>query len=131
MNISRQNYGSISPYEKTIGFSRAVRIGNVIAVAGTAPIMPNGSSAAPGDIYQQTIRCLEIIRKSVETAGGQLSDVIRTRIFLTDISKWEDVGKAHGSFFKGINPVCTMVEVNAFVNPDWLVEIEADAIIRD
>lgn len=118
-----------SPYEKPIGFSRAVRIGNVIAVAGTAPIAPDGSSVCPGDAYGQARSCLEIIKEAIESAGGRLEDVIRTRIYLTDLSKWQDVGRAHGEYFSEIRPTSTMVEVRQLVRPEWLVEIEADCVI--
>lgn len=113
-----------------IGFSRAVRKGNLIAVAGTAPILPDGSTAHPGDIYLQTQRCLEIIKQAIEAAGGNLSDVVRTRIMLTDISRWEQAGKAHAELFSKIKPACTFVEVKGFVNPEWLVEIEADCLLE-
>jgi enamine deaminase RidA (YjgF/YER057c/UK114 family) len=113
--------------EEPIGFSRAVRIGNVIAVSGTAAIAPDGSTACPGDVYGQTKYCLEIMRRAIEVAGGRLEDVIRTRIMLKDISKWEEAARAHGEFFSEIRPACTFVEVKGFIGADWLVETEADA----
>lgn len=119
-----------SPLESEIGFSRAVRVGNVIAVAGTAPIAEDGAVAARGDVYGQTVRCFEISRNAIEEAGGDISAVIRTRIMLTDISKWRDAARAHGGFFKGIQPVCTFVEVKGFIDSDWLVETEVDCVLE-
>ena len=117
-----------SPYEKPIGFSRAVRVGNVIAVSGTGPIGPDGKTACPGDAYGQAKRCLDIIRKAIEDAGGRVENVIRTRMYLTDVSKWEDVARAHGEVFADIRPASTMVEVKGLVQPDWFVEMEADCL---
>ncbi len=127
--MNRQNISSGSPYEKPIGFSRAVRIGKVIAVAGTAPISEDGSTAYPGDLYNQTKRCLEIMQKAIRDAGGTLENVIRTRIYLRDISGWEQAAKAHGEFFSAIRPACTFVEIKGLVSNDWLVETEADCIM--
>jgi len=129
--MTRQLITSGSPYEKPIGFSRAVRVGNTIAVAGTAPIGPDGTTACPGDTYGQAKRCLEIIQEAIEKAGGKLEQVIRTRSMVTDIANWPEVGRAHGEFFGEIRPASTMVEVSAFCQPDWLVEIEADCVIDD
>lgn len=123
----RKNISSGSPYEEPIGFSRAVRIGDRICVSGTAPIAPDGSTTAPGDVYLQTKRCLDIIKKAIEDAGGSLPDVIRTRVYLTDAQTWKEAAKAHGEFFSTIKPACTFVEVSGLINPDWLVEIEAEA----
>ena len=125
----RQTVSSGSPYESSIGFSRAVRIGNMIAVSGTAPIAADGSTAAPGDAYAQAKRCLEIIKKAIEDCGGRLTDVVRTRILVTDMSRWEEIGRAHGDFFADIRPASTMVEVKGLVRDDWLVEIEADCVL--
>ncbi len=125
----RKNIIYNQPLEKEIGFSRATRIGNIIAISGTAPISEDGSTCYPGDAYNQSIRCLEIIKDALEKANGRLEDVIRTRIYLKDITKWKVVAKAHGEYFLKIQPVCTFVEVKAFINPDWEVEIEADAVI--
>jgi enamine deaminase RidA (YjgF/YER057c/UK114 family) len=127
--MERITVSSGSPYEKPIGFSRAVRIGNIIAVAGTAPIAPDGSPFAPRDIYLQTKRCLEIIKKAIEDAGGKINDVIRTRVYLADISKWEGAARAHGEYFRDIRPACTFVEVKGLINEKWLVEIEADCVV--
>ena len=127
--MERNLISSGSPYEKPIGFSRAVRCGNLIAVAGTAPILPDGANAFPGDAYRQTKRCLEIIKRAVEQAGGTLAQVIRTRVMLTDMSRWKDVGRAHGEFFGDIRPACTFLEVKGLIDPEWLVEIEADCVV--
>ncbi|KKW11002.1 MAG: Endoribonuclease L-PSP [Parcubacteria group bacterium GW2011_GWA2_49_9] len=117
------------PLEKQIGFSRAVRVGNIIAVSGTAPIAVDGSVTTPGDVYGQTKRCLEIIKDVIEKTGGNITDVIRTRIFLTDIEEWKKAAEAHGEYFSETQPACTFVEVSRFIHPEWLIEIEADAVI--
>lgn len=127
--MTRKNITYGQPLEKEIGFSRAVRIGNIIAVTGTAPIAKDGSVHSPGDVYGQTKRCLEIIRDVIEQAGGRMENVIRTRIFLKDMKKWKDAARAHGEYFSEIKPACTFVEVLGFINPEWLVEIEADAVL--
>lgn len=126
--MKRINISSGSPYEKPIGFSRAVRMGDLISVAGTAPIAVDGSTESPGDIYLQSRRCLEIIRKAIEDAGGSLENVFRTRIYLTDMSLWEGAARAHGEYFGEIRPACTFVEVKGLMRNDWLVEMEADCI---
>ena len=128
--MNRKNISSGSPLEKPIGFSRAVRVGDHISVAGTAPIGPDGSTATVGDVYGQTKRCIEIMQKAIEEAGGTLKDVIRTRIMITDISRWEEAAKAHGEFFSDIRPACTFVEVKGFIKKDWLVETEADCFVE-
>ena len=110
--MTRQTISSGSPLEEPIGFSRAARIGNIIAIAGTAPIAPDGSTACPGDVYGQTECCLSIVRSAIAHAGGRLEDVIRTRIMLIDISQWEAAAKAHGAFFSDIRPACTFVGVS-------------------
>ncbi|MBN1213447.1 MAG: RidA family protein [candidate division Zixibacteria bacterium] len=129
--MKRRNIYSGSPFEAQIGFSRAVRIGSIVAVAGTAPIAPGGATACPGDAYGQARRCLEIIEKAVTEAGGRLTDIIRTRIYVTDMSRWEEIGHAHSEFFSDIRPVSTLVEVKGLARPDWLVEIEADCLISE
>ncbi|MBW4517964.1 MAG: RidA family protein [Timaviella obliquedivisa GSE-PSE-MK23-08B] len=128
--MNRKNVSSGSPFEKPIGFSRAVCIGNIIAVAGTAPVAADGSTAFPGDVYEQTKRCLEIIQTAIEAADGRIEDVIRTRIMMTDISCWEEAAKAHGEVFGEIRPACTFVEVSRFIKEDWLVELEADCVTQ-
>jgi enamine deaminase RidA (YjgF/YER057c/UK114 family) len=128
--MARELITSGSPLEPEIGFSRAVRMGAIIAVSGTAPILPGGKTAAPGDVYGQTLRCLEIIREAVEQAGGRLNQVIRTRVMLTDINQWKAAARAHGEFFREVRPACTFVEVSRFINPNWLVEVEADCVME-
>ena len=114
--------------EPVIGFSRAVRLGGVIAVAGTAPIGPDGRTLCPGDVYGQTVACLTIARRAIEEAGGRFENVVRTRIMLTDITSWEAAARAHGALFGDIRPACTFVGVSGFINPEWLVEIEVDCV---
>ncbi|MDP2619010.1 MAG: RidA family protein [Hyphomicrobiales bacterium] len=128
--MTRQNVSSGSRYEPIIGFSRAVRIGNMIAVGGTAPIGPDGQTVGVGDPVQQARRCFEIILVALEQAGASLNDVIRTRSFLIRIEDWEAVGQVHGEIFGDFRPASTMVQVTRFIDPDWLVEIEADAVIE-
>jgi enamine deaminase RidA (YjgF/YER057c/UK114 family) len=128
--MQRKNVSSGSKFEKPIGFSRAVRIGNVIAVSGTAPLLADGATASRGDVYGQTKRCLEIMQKAIEDAGGNLENVIRTRIMLVDISTWEKAAQAHGEVFSEIRPACTFVEISGLINNDWLVETEADCVLN-
>ncbi len=127
--MHRKNVSSASPYEKTIGFSRAVRIGNRVVTAGTAPVADDGSTAASGNAYAQTKRCLEIIKTAIEQAGANLKDVVRTRIYITDAAFAADVGRAHAEFFADIRPAATMVVVKGLVRDDWLVELEAECVI--
>ena len=129
--MSRQLVSSGSPYEPRLGISRAVRSGHFIAVAGTAPIGPDGKTVGKGDPAIQARRCIEIIQNALGQAGANLSDVIRTRILLTRIEDWESVGQVHGEFFSNIRPANTVMQVIRFIDPDWLVEIEADAVIED
>lgn len=127
--MTRQLVSSGSYLEPVIGFSRAVRVGNIVVVGGTAPIKAEGGTEAIGDVYGQTRRCLEIVAKALADAGAGLEDVTRTRIILTDIGSWKDAARAHAEVFGTIRPVTTLMQVNAFVDPDWLVEIEAEAVI--
>jgi enamine deaminase RidA (YjgF/YER057c/UK114 family) len=117
-----------SPYEPIIGFSRAVRVGNIVAIGGTAA-GSGGKPVAIGDPAAQTRAILAIIAKALEDAGAGLKDVIRTRTYLVDIAHWEAVGRVHGEVFGDIRPVSSMLQVTGFINPDWLVEIEADAVL--
>lgn len=119
-----------SPFEKPIGFSRAVRTDNRILVSGTAPIAKDGTAAFPGDVYRQTKHCLQIIKKAILEAGGELNDVIRTRVYLTDGDTWKEAGKAHGEFFGEIRPASTFLEVSRLIDPQWMVEIEAECEIK-
>ncbi len=127
--MARQTVSSGSPLEPEIGFSRAVRHGPVIAVSGTAPIAPGGATAAPGDVYGQTLRCLEIIEAAITQAGGKMENVVRVRVMLVDISTWNEAARAHGRYFAEIRPACTFVQVSGFIDPDWLVELEADCVV--
>jgi enamine deaminase RidA (YjgF/YER057c/UK114 family) len=112
-----------------VGFSRAVRVGNFVAVGGTAPLDANGETVSPGDAGAQARRCIEIIKRALEEAGASLGDVVRTRVLLRRIEDWEAVAKVRGEYFKDIRPVDTIMQVTTFINPEWLVEIEADAVI--
>jgi enamine deaminase RidA (YjgF/YER057c/UK114 family) len=127
--MERQLISSGSPYEQHIGLSRAVRVGPVIAVAGTAPLGHDGATACAGDVYGQTKRCLEITLAAIERAGGAPEHVIRTRIMLVDITRWQEAARAHGEVFHAIKPACTFVQVSRFIDPDWLVETEADCYV--
>ena len=125
----RQNVSSGSKYEPTIGFSRAVRMGKTVAVSGTAPIGADGKVAGPGDAYLQAQRCIQIAGGALEQAGASLTDVVRTRVMLTDIKNWEKAAKAHGEAVGAIRPACTFVQVVALIDPAWLVEMEFDAVV--
>jgi enamine deaminase RidA (YjgF/YER057c/UK114 family) len=125
----RESASSGSPLEPIIGFTRAVRIGNIAAVAGTAPIGTDRKTVGVGDPAAQMRRCLEISRDALLELGVPLENVIRTRILLTNIEDWEVVAKVHGEFFASIKPVTTVMAVSGFVNPEWLVETEVDAVL--
>lgn len=125
----RKLVSSGSPYEPTIGISRAVRVGPIISVAGTAPLGPDGHIMGRGDPAAQARRCLEIIAAALDGAGASLPHVVRTRIFLTRIDDWQAVAVVHGEFFRDIRPVNTIMQVSRFIDPDWLLEIEADAVV--
>jgi enamine deaminase RidA (YjgF/YER057c/UK114 family) len=126
----RKNIGSGSPWEDIVGYSRAVRIGNIIEVAGTTA-MDGDVLVGRGDVYAQTVFIFKKIEKALLEAGAGLVDVVRTRMFITDISKWEEAGKAHGEFFKNIKPVATMVEVSNLIDTDLLIEIEVTAVLEN
>lgn len=127
----RQRVSSGSPYEPRVGISRGVRAGRIIAIAGTAPIGPDGKTVAVGDAAAQARRCFEIVQAALEQLGASLADVIRTRILLTRIEDWEAVALVHGEVFKDIRPVNTIMQIARFIDPEWLVEIEADAVIGE
>ncbi|RST03594.1 RidA family protein [Streptomyces sp. WAC07149] len=129
MTDIRRTVSSGSPLEPRIGFSRAVRTGPYVAVAGTAPIGDDGSTVGPGDVHAQTVRCLDIAQRALEEAGASLADVVRTRIMLTDITAWEEAARAHGERFAAVRPVTTFVAVSRFIDPAWLVEVEVDAVV--
>jgi enamine deaminase RidA (YjgF/YER057c/UK114 family) len=124
MTQPRQLISSGSPFEPQIGFSRAVRVGSLVYVAGTAPV-----GAEAGDAATQAERCLEIIGEAVQNAGGSLADVVRTRVFLTRIEDWPKVAQVHGRVFGLVRPACTVVQVSGFIDARWRVEIEADAVV--
>jgi enamine deaminase RidA (YjgF/YER057c/UK114 family) len=127
----RQLISSGSPYEPKVGISRAVRAGAFVTVSGTAPLGPDGRTVAPGDAAAQARRCLEIIAAALERAGASLASVVRTRTLLTRIEDWQAVAAVHGEYFGDIRPANTIMQVVRFVDPDWLVEFEADAVIDD
>jgi len=129
VNQNRQRTFSGAPWESQVGYCRAIRVGGTIAVTGTAAVSDDGSVYSPGKPYEQAKRCLEIIEKAIQPLGAARSDIVRTRIFVTDISQWSEIGRAHGEFFARHPPTTTMVEVKSLIHPDMLVEIEADAIL--
>ena len=129
--FKRSNLPSGAPWEGKVGYSRAVRTGRFIAVSGSAAIDEDGHLVGEGDMYGQARQCIEVIAAALERAGGRLSDVVRTRIFVTDIERWDDVGRAHREFFGAVMPATSMVQVCRLIDPRMLVEIEADAIIGD
>jgi len=126
----RKKYSSGAEWEQEVGYSRAVRIGNILEISGTTSI-ENGVFVYPNDAYAQTKQIIKIAQSVLIQAGGTLKDVIRTRMYVTDISLWKEVGKAHGDFFKDIKPATTMVEVSALIDPQMLVEIEFTAYLAD
>lgn len=128
--MERINIPAGTIWEEVVGYSRAVKVGNIIEVSGTAAV-DNSEVIGKGNAYEQTVFILEKIKKTLESLDSGMKDVVRTRIYVTDISKWEEIGKAHGEYFKNIKPATAMVEVKALIDPDMLVEIEATAVINN
>ena len=129
--MTRKLVPSSSPYASVIGFSRAVRVGNFISVGGTAPIDREGKTVGVSDPATQTRQCLETIESALKEAGASMKDVIRTRMLLTNIEDWREVAKVRGEYFKDVKPVDTVMQVSTFINPEWLIEVEVDAVAEN
>ena len=131
MRYTRQLVSNGNPMEEIVGFSRAVRVGPYISVGGTAPVDAQGKTVGIGDVFAQTTQCFEIIKTALEAAGSGLQDIVRTRVILTDIENWKQAIEARKAYCRDVRPVDTIMAINRFVNPEWLVEIEVDAVVAD
>ena len=127
--MSRELFATQTEWEPYVGYSRAVRVGDHVFVSGTVATNEHGELVAPGDPYAQTIQVLENLKRALERAGSSMADVVRTRMFVTDISQWKAYGRAHGEYFRDIRPVTSMIEVKGLIDPSLLIEIEADALV--
>jgi enamine deaminase RidA (YjgF/YER057c/UK114 family) len=128
--LERLTFSTHTPWEKAVAYSRAVRVGSQVFVSGTTASTSDGTTVAAGHHYGQAVFILQKIEAALAEVGAKMADVVRTRMFVTDIDRWEEFGRAHGEFFSGINPVATMVEVRRLINPDHLIEIEVDAVVQ-